>query len=153
MVSSNYEVHLNVPIYDIWFFLSDMNKWAPLVPGYRTHEEISDKKSIWTCGSKRGVVHKTLQLEVHITEWIEPSKISFNMKGINEKIEGNGYFQAEEIHDQETKVIGSLRMKAKGMMAPMINSVIKVMLPAVIEEFTNDVADEINKRQTARANA
>ena len=45
MPSGTHVTELDIPIDKVWDFVSDMNRWAPLVPGYIEHEH-SDSQAI-----------------------------------------------------------------------------------------------------------
>src|SRR5690625_2826499 len=143
MPAGTHTVELDVGIQDIWNFVSDMDRWAPLVPGYIEHEIISDEQSTWTFKGDIGIMQKTVKLQIDITEWTEPSLVTFDLKGLNENFSGDGYFEAETISDSKTKMSGNLDITAQGMMGPMVNSILKSFVPKTAQQLTDAVADEI----------
>ncbi|MBP2080057.1 CoxG family protein [Oceanobacillus polygoni] len=143
MAHSIHHVELNMPIKRIWNFVSDMNNWAPLVPGYAEHEIINDRQSIWKLHGDIGVVQKDVNVKVKITEWIEPSHITFQLSGSSENWIGGGYFKAIPLTHTKTQIIGSLNITVKGMMGAMVNPVLKTVVPKVGKEFTEKVAAKI----------
>ena len=145
MPAGTYETELDVSIADIWDFVSDMDKWAPLVPGYIEHEIISDERSTWTFKGDIGIMQKTVKLQIDITEWREPTLVTFDLTGLNENFAGNGYFEAEAIDDNRTKMTGNLDITAKGMMGPMINAILKNFVPKTAEDLTIAIADKIKE--------
>lgn len=145
MPAGTHTVELDVGIQDIWNFVSDMDRWAPLVPGYIEHEIISDEQSTWTFKGDIGIMQKTVKLQIDITKWDEPTTVTFDLTGLNENFGGNGYFEAESISEDRTKMTGHLDITAKGMMGPMINAILKNFVPKTAEELTVAVANQINK--------
>jgi len=145
MPAGTHTVELDVGIQDIWNFVSDMDRWAPLVPGYIEHEIISDEQSTWTFKGDIGIMQKTVKLQIDITKWDEPTTVTFDLTGLNENFGGNGYFEAESISEDRTKMTGHLDITAKGMMGPMINAILKNFVPKTAEELTMAVANQINK--------
>jgi carbon monoxide dehydrogenase subunit G len=143
MPNGTHTVELDLPIERVWNFVSEMNNWAPLVPGYIEHEILSDKQSTWVFKGDIGIMQKTVKLRIDITEWVEPSLVTFDLTGINENFAGNGYFKAEEMTDSKTKMSGHLDITAKGVMGPMINAILKSFVPKTAEELTNAIANEI----------
>lgn len=143
MPYGKHQVDLEIPIDYIWDFVSDMNKWAPLVPGYVTHEILNTKQSTWTFKGDVGIIQKTVCLQVDITEWKEPTTVSFRLTGVNENFEGNGFFEAKEINEYVTRMTGCLNITAKGFTGPMINSVLKSFVPKTTKELTTAVANEL----------
>lgn len=143
MSSGTHTVELPLPIEKVWDFVSDMNNWAPLVPGYIEHEILSEEQSTWTFKGDLGIMQKTVTLQVDITEWTKPSCITFDLKGLNENFAGDGYFKAETTSDSTTNIQGNLTINAKGMMGPMINTILKSFVPKTAEQLTDAVAQEI----------
>lgn len=145
MPAGTHSIEIDVGIEQVWEFVSDMDKWAPLVPGYLEHKIINEQQSTWTFVSDSDIIQKTLKLQVDITEWSKPTLIIFDLKGLNEKFAGNGYFQATELGPNKTKITGNIDLLAKGMMGPMINRILKNMIPKIAEELTDAVANKINE--------
>lgn len=143
MPNGTHSLELDLPIEKIWDFVSDMNSWAPLVPGYIEHEILSETQSTWTFKGDIGIMQKTVKLKIDITEWKEPSLVTFDLTGLNENFAGNGYFKAVPLSDAKTEMIGNLDITAKGLMGPMINTILKNFVPKTAEELTNAIAEEI----------
>ncbi len=142
------ERQVNIPIENIWRFVSDMNNWAPLVPGYQEHRIINMKQSIWICKGDLGIIQKTVRLSIWITEWKRPTKVAFTLSSGNEQVMGNGYFQAVKISKDNTKMIGSLTITAKGIKGTMINSVLRPFIPKATADLTDAVIRQIQKKET-----
>lgn len=143
MPKGTHQVTLDLPIEKIWEFVSDMDRWAPLVPGYIEHEIINERESTWTFKGDLGFMQKTVSLKIDITEWTEPTKVTFNLTGLNENFAGNGYFIAESISEKQTTMEGHLDISAKGMMGPMVNAVLTSFVPKTAQQLTDAVANEI----------
>jgi len=143
MPSGVHNINLNVPIEKVWEFVSVIDNWAPLVPGYISHELISDRESTWSFKGDLGFMKKTVKLKVDITRWEEPNRVTFDLTGLSDNFAGSGYFLAEKINDQSTQITGSLDINARGAMGPMINSILKNFVPQTTEELTTAVANKI----------
>lgn len=150
MPSGTHTTELDIPIEKVWDFVSDMNRWAPLVPGYIEHEILSDKQSTWTFKGDIGIMQKTVKLQIDITEWKEPSLVTFDLTGLNENFSGNGYFKADAISDSKTVMHGNLDITAKGLMGPMINTILKSFVPKTAEDLTKAIAEEITSIELRR---
>ena len=87
---------LSVPTDRIWDFVKDMNNWAPMLTGYQSHEVKSDTESVWTLKGDVGILSRVVQLDVAITEWAGPERVTFTLDGINEMVSGGGNFQIIE---------------------------------------------------------
>ncbi|MFD2656514.1 CoxG family protein [Gracilibacillus thailandensis] len=147
MPNGTHFVQLDLPIEKVWEFVSDINRWAPLAPGYIDHKIIDDHQSTWHFKGDVGKVQKKIGLKVNIIEWVAPTSVRFKLEGISENLEGSGYFQAEKITTERTNVTGCLSISAGGMMAPMINSVLKSVVPKTTIEFTESVANRLMKEK------
>lgn len=148
MPSGIHQLELDIPIENVWSFVSDMDKWAPLVPGYMEHIIINDRQSTWKFKGDLGFVQKTVSLKIDITEWREPTMVTFDLTGLNENFKGNGYFEAKVISARETKITGCINITAKGMMGPMINSILKSFVPKTTMELTEAIAVKIVDKET-----
>lgn len=142
-------IELNLPIRSVWEFVSVMENWIPLVPGYISHEIINDRQSTWTFTTDIGILKKKINVQVDITEWVEPTLVKFNLTGINENFTGEGYFKAQELGKKRTKMTGFLDIAAKGVKAPVINPVLKNYVP----EMTIDLVEAIAKRMNELASS
>lgn len=58
MATASHAVEIPLPATEVWDFVSNMEKWATLVPGYREHEIINDRQSTWTFAGNVGVLKK-----------------------------------------------------------------------------------------------
>ncbi|MBD3917404.1 SRPBCC family protein [Paenibacillus sp. PR3] len=151
MPNGTYHVDLPVPIDRIWQFVSDMDKWAPLVPGYIEHSIINDRESTWSFKGDLGFMKKTVKLKIDITNWIEPTKVTFDLKGLSDNFVGGGYFEAEALGDNQTRMNGSLDITAKGAMGPMVNTILKSFVPKTAQELTEAVANKIAEIEGVKA--
>jgi carbon monoxide dehydrogenase subunit G len=146
MPSGTHHEALNIPINGVWDFVSDMNNWAPLVPGYIDHEILNDKESYWEFYGDIGIMRRKIKLQVKITSWEAPSKVTFDLKGKNEKFTGSGYFQGIALDEVNTQMTGNLNITATGMKAAVINPVLASFVPKTAAELTRAVAEKIRER-------
>lgn len=151
MPNGSHTTNVTVPIEGVWDFVSSINNWAPLVPGYINHEIINDNESTWEFKGDLGFMKKTVKLKVDITEWREPSLVTFNLTGMSDNFKGDGYFKAEEINEQSTNITGYLDITAAGAMGPMVNAILKNFVPQTAEDLTKEVAGEIQETMTKKA--
>ncbi len=153
MPSGMHQIELDIPIQNIWDFVKDMDKWAPLVPGYMEHEKLNEKQSTWKFKGDVGVISKMISLRVDITKWQEPTTVTFDLKGLTENVKGGGYFEAEALSDRRTKMTGYLDITAKGMMGPVINKVLKTFAPKTTKELCTAIASKIVEREALKVRA
>lgn len=86
-----------------------MDNWAPLVTGYQAHEKQSEADSVWTLKGDVGALARLIRFQVHITEWNAPSRVAFDLKGLNEPLEGGGSFELRVCESEETAPAASGR--------------------------------------------
>lgn len=126
-----HDIELPLPIGTIWEFVSVLENWVPLVPGYISHEVIHERRVTWTFTGDIGIMKKQISPEV-----------KFTLTGINENFTGEGYFRAEALGEERTKMTGFLDITAKGLKAPMVNSILKSHVP----QLTTDLAEAVASR-------
>jgi carbon monoxide dehydrogenase subunit G len=145
MPSGMHQVEVHLPIEEVWEFVKDMDHWAPLVPGYIKHQKLNDRQSTWEFKSDIGIMKKKINLLIDIKEWNAPTKVTFQLTGINEKFKGSGYFEAEPLGRNQTKMTGFLDILAEGPMAAIVNNILKTNIPKTAEEMANAISDKLKE--------
>ncbi|MGG4439976.1 CoxG family protein [Brevibacillus fortis] len=140
-----HDVELNLPIGAVWQFVSIVENWVPLVPGYISHEVINERRVTWTFTGDIGIMKKTISLQVDITEWTPPNEVRFTLTGISGNFTGQGYFKAKALGEARTKMTGCLDITANGVKGPMINSILKSNLPKTTKELVEAIGKRITK--------
>ncbi|RFU65322.1 CoxG family protein [Peribacillus glennii] len=138
-----HQVKLPLSIENVWDFVSVMDNWAPLVPGYIAHEIISETESTWEFIGDLGLLKKKIKMKVEITKWEEPKKVTFDLIGLNEKFKGNGYFSGTQIDGQNTEMEGFLNITAYGATAALTNGLLKSFVPQTSTELTQAIAESL----------
>lgn len=133
----------------VWSYTSDMKNWAANMPGYQSFEPLSDTDSRWTLQLKLGPFRRTVKMTVHITEWIEPERVSFTLKSETDPVSGSGGFIATHQGEQETEVDLRLRIDSTGPMAGMMESMAKPVLTRMQKSFAKAITADIERRGTA----
>lgn len=145
MPDGTHTIELPLSIERIWEYVSDMNKWAPLVPGYIEHEILNDRQSTWSFKGDLGFMKKTVKLKIDITEWTEPTTVTFDLTGISDNFSGSGYFNAEALDDNRSKMTGHLDISAKGAMGPMVNQFLKSFVPKTTIDLSEAIANKVKE--------
>src|SRR5690625_160550 len=149
MPTGFHTLEVDVNIKDIWSFIHEIDNWAHLSPGYVSHEKIDDKRMMWTLDADIGIMQKRVKIETKVLLRKEPNKIKYEFNSLTDNFSGNGIFHMEEITDNKTKIITNVHFQAKGVMGPMINSIVQTILPKYAEEATEKVVkiikEEISK--------
>ena len=150
MPQGTHTVEVPLDIQTIWEFVHDMNKWAPLVPGYIDHEILSERQSTWAFKGDLGFMKKTVKLQIDIKEWNEPSEVIFDLKGLSDNFNGGGYFRAEVINEKTTRMSGHLDITAGGMMGAMVNQILTKFVPQTAQELTDAIENKLLELNTVK---
>jgi len=97
MAEVQHKTTTSQPIEQIWEFVKEIDNWAPMVAGYVSHEKENADDSSWVLKGDLGSVTRTLKFKVHVSEWAGPDRVTFELVGINEQMEGNGVFQMSRL--------------------------------------------------------
>ncbi len=97
MPEAIHTLRVALPPEAVWDFVKDMNKWAPMLTGYQKHTIVTETKSLWTLKGDVGILSRTVELEVNITEWAGPDRVRFTLTGLNEAVSGEGQFEIRAI--------------------------------------------------------
>jgi len=95
-----------LPIQTVWEFVREMDHWAPFLTGYQSHRKESDTDSLWVLKGDVGVLTRTLEFRVHVTEWAGPHRVAFTLEGLNEPLRGSGEFRMEPCEGEEDPAPG-----------------------------------------------
>ena len=126
----------------VWAFVSKIEKWATLVPGYKSHIQKDENTSLWTFeGNMKGITKK-VEVEVTIVAFNEPNEIKFEFKGISDNFSGGGQFVAEA-EGTGTKMTGTVEAEAGGIAKVALNPMIKMVLPKITTRLTEKIARTI----------
>lgn len=146
MPSSNHMVELQITSQDVWSFVSDVNNWAPLMPGYITHEKMNDQEINWQFLGDFGFMKKKVTLRLQKLTLVDSTKVTFLLEGVEDPFEGSGYFEVISISNEQTKLSGFLDISAIGLMGMMINNVLKSFVPQMTKELVVAISHEVNGR-------
>lgn len=82
---------------EVWPFVADVDRWAPLMTGYVDHEHTGEGRDmVWTLRGDLGPMSRTVKLKVAITEWVDAETVAFELEGIDEAVKGSGAFVLSE---------------------------------------------------------
>lgn len=95
MPETEHSTSTRLPIETIWDFVREMDHWAPFLTGYQSHRKVDASDSIWVVKGDVGVLTRTLEFRVHVTEWAGPHRVAFEIEGRNEVLRGEGEFRME----------------------------------------------------------
>ena len=69
--------------------------------------------------------------------------MKFDIKGLSDNFDGNGYFTISTSNNGSTQVTGSLDLSAGGFMEMMINPVLESFVPKVTIDLTNSIETKL----------
>ena len=127
----------------LWGFIQNKEAWAPLIPGYLHHEIKTSDRMIWVFKGDFGIIEKAVKLQLNVKEIVENQKLSFDLEGLSDNINGSGYFEMEKEDDGQYKLTGELTMKAGGFLATMINPVLEKFVPQTVEALVKSMSQQV----------
>jgi len=107
VAEATYTTTALLPVETIWEYVRDMDNWARFLRGYQSHQIESDSDSLWTLKGDVGVLSRTLQFRVHVTEWAGPERVTFELEGLNEPMRGGGSFYMERYEEEGATAPGA----------------------------------------------
>ncbi len=149
---------------EIWAFVHDYANWAPLLPGYVSHDVESETDSLWTLRGDLGPFSREVKLRVQITEQTAPARVAFEMVGVGEPATGGGAFDlvagaAPQVtwwqrlwrwitrtpppSPADCEIRFTFAIDAGGPMAPMINALLAPYAAQVAQTLLERVAERL----------
>ena len=145
MASSVHSVEVQTTEQALWSFLKEKSDWAVLIPGYLHHEFESNDEMIWVFKGDFGIIQKAVKLKLTVNNVEENHKIAFELEGLSDNINGDGYFIMEPVNEETFKLTGNLNMSAGGFLAGMINPVLEKFVPETVEQLVNSMGKSVLK--------
>lgn len=174
MAEVEYTTTADLPIDAIWEFVRDMDRWAPFVAGYQSHAVESDTDSLWTLKGDLGSLSRTLKFRVHVTEWTGPERVAFELKGLNEPLDGRGAFTLgagapvaarkslwarfgewlvrlfyrgarRQAQGGSARLHFRLELRPGGPMGPMVNAMIRPAMAVAAEDLANRIIGHLEQ--------
>ena len=145
MASSVHSVEVQTTEQALWSFLKEKGDWAVLIPGYLHHEFESNDEMIWVFKGDFGIIQKAVKLKLTVNNVEENHKIAFELEGLSDNINGDGYFIMEPVNEETFKLTGNLNMSAGGFLAGMINPVLEKFVPETVEQLVSSMGKSVLK--------
>jgi carbon monoxide dehydrogenase subunit G len=125
MAETEYSTTAKLPVETIWEFVQEMDNWAPFLTGYQSHEKQSETESLWVLKGDVGVLARTLQFKVRITEWSGPKRVVFELEGVNEQMAGGGRFEMAAFEQPEAGASLPVQVPQSGVVSRIVQSVLR----------------------------
>ncbi len=136
-------MQIHAAIDPLWTYVSDIRRWANLMPGCKDCTVIDELNSRWVLKVGVSALVRTVNVLVHIDEWNEPGEVSFSFQLEGDPVKGGGAYLASKKSDHETEVSLTVRVEGSGPMAPMWEALCKPLLPKLAKSFAGRLKAEI----------
>jgi carbon monoxide dehydrogenase subunit G len=143
MIEAQHSILIKAGIGEVWNYVQDMQRWAPLFPGCRECVVRTRDESEWTIKVGAGGLVKTVIVQVQVQRWGEPETVDFSYALKSEPVKGKGRYQAMSKGPSETEITMHLQVEGSGQMAPMWEAVSRPLLPQLARSFGESLRAEI----------
>ncbi|MFF2179308.1 SRPBCC domain-containing protein [Lysinibacillus sp. NPDC058147] len=139
MATGLYRENIQIEKAKLQEFIQNKDEWAVLIPGYLHHEFPNEQNMIWVFQGDFGIIQKAVKVELKGKE-SNPNQIMFDLVGLSDPINGDGYFEITQNQDGTCQLAGNLTMKASGFLAGMMNPVLEKFVPQLVEKLVQEMA-------------
>ena len=143
MIETEQTVVIDAAIADVWNYVSDIQRWAALMPGMRECEVIDASDSKWTLKVGVGGLVRTVRVNVHVDQWDGPERVFFSYKLDGDPVQGGGTYVARPVGLAQTEVVLQVRVEGGGPMAPIWEAMGKPLLPQLAKGFAGQLKASI----------
>jgi carbon monoxide dehydrogenase subunit G len=148
MPSVTHSVTVDAPLTTTWAFVRDMQNWAELLPGFEGLIKHSDTDSTWKVRGDVGILTKLVTMDVHVNEWVEQDHVQFSVVCREEPLTADGTLRATTINSAQTTLDFELVANAGGMLGPVVNALLKTVMPRMAGDFAGAIKREIEAAET-----
>ncbi|WP_454873540.1 CoxG family protein [Paraburkholderia xenovorans] len=127
---------------DVWEFVKDMRNWAVQMPGYISHEQISGDDSVWTLQVNLGPFTRPIVMDVHVTRWVCPNEVTFELKGRSDPFVGSGAFRSRPA-GKATSITLEFQATPTGSMAKVLSAMATPVLQEVASRFSDNLGEAL----------
>jgi len=145
VIETEQSIVINAAIEDVWGYVSEIHRWANLMPGCKSCTVISRDDSRWLLKIGVGGLVRTVNVLVHVDQWEGPQLVLFSYQCEGDPVVGGGAYSAKAKSARETDVAFKVRVQGSGSMAPMWEAMCKPLLPQLAKSFAKRLKDEIEK--------
>ncbi|WP_227937561.1 CoxG family protein [Alkalihalobacillus deserti] len=143
VASERGSIHCNIET--MWEFIKNMKNWATCMPGYVSFEQVDENVSVWALKGDMGIVKRTVDFTVTVTERNRPEHIAFTLEAKSEGVKGEGSYKAVATGPKTTDVEFKLDMTGTGFAAKVINVVLTKTLRRDCEELKENLIQVLEK--------
>ncbi|UPW83363.1 SRPBCC domain-containing protein [Lysinibacillus sp. Ag94] len=139
MATGLYRENIQIEQAKLQAFIQNKEQWAVLIPGYLHHEFPNEQNMIWVFKGDFGIIQKAVKVNLKDKE-SNPNQVMFDLVGLSDPINGDGYFEITQDQNGTCQLIGNLTMKASGFLAGMMNPVLEKFVPQLVEQLVQEMA-------------
>lgn len=145
MIETEQSVTIDVGIERVWDYVKDIKRWANLMPGLRECSIINENDSHWVLKVGAGGLVRTVNVNVHVSEWDGPENVTFSYDLAGDPVQGGGTYTARRLSPTQTEVVLHVQVIGSGQMARMWEAMGKPLLPQFAKAFAQQLKGEIEK--------
>lgn len=145
MIEAEHSVLIGSAIENVWGYVSDIRRWADLMPGCKECTVIDNHDSRWLLKVGVAALVRTVNVLVHVDEWNGPEEVKFTYQLAGDPVKGGGAYVASQKSEHETEVSLRVQVEGSGPMAPMWEALCKPLLPQLVKTFAGRLKMEIEK--------
>lgn len=96
---------------------------------------------IWVFKGDFGIIQKAVKVKLKVVTLQEKEKIAFNLEGLSDNINGDGFFTMESVAADSLKLTGCMKLEGGGFLASMINPVLEKFVPEMVIELVTEIGE------------
>jgi carbon monoxide dehydrogenase subunit G len=150
MIETEQTVTIDRPIGEVWDHVSDIHRWASLMPGLQDCDVADENDSRWTLKVGAGGLVRTVRVLVRVDRWAGPEEVDFSYRLEGDPVQGGGTYRASAKGAGETEVALAVRVEGSGPMAPMWEAMGRPLLPQFAKAFAGQLKAQIEAAEPAR---
>jgi carbon monoxide dehydrogenase subunit G len=145
MIETERSVVIDSDIESVWAYVEDIRRWANLLPGCRECNVIDERDSHWVLKVGAGALVRTVNVRVHVDEWLGPECVNFSYCLDGDPVSGGGSYIASRKSQNETEVTLRVRVQGSGPMAPLWETLSRPLLPQLAKSFAGQLKLKIEQ--------
>lgn len=143
MLQATQEFAIAAGLGQVWNYVSDMRRWASIMPGYQDCSVIDSDNSLWFLKIGVGGLHRAVKVRVHVERWGGPHTAEFAFRLEGDPVEGRGRYSAVSNDAGQTWVTLQISVSGSGPMAPMWEAMGAPVLPKFLAVFAKELKERI----------
>jgi carbon monoxide dehydrogenase subunit G len=93
-----------------------------------------------------GILTKLVTMQVHITDWADLAHVKFSVVCKEEPLTATGALIASTLDADRTTLDFELDAHAGGMLGPVVNALLKNVMPRMAADFAGSIKREVEAR-------